>query len=78
MAKYCSRWQNISEFREMSINGSKGSHRGRVFLVVESDKGITLASVVGVNNSAIPSILTLQLEKRDIQTSLLQYTMVYA
>ena len=30
------------------------SHRGGVFLVVESDKSITLASVVGVNNGAVP------------------------
>ena len=70
METYPKIWHDISKcdkisqkFAEMSmIYGSKSSHRGRVFLVVESDKGITLASVVGVNNSAIPSILTLQLE----------------
>ena len=37
------------------------SHRGGVFLVVESDKSITFASVVGVNNGAVPLNVNLYL-----------------
>ena len=35
----------------------RNTYRRRVFLVVKGDKGVALASVVGVHNSAIPNEL---------------------
>ena len=55
---------------------SSNPHRGGVFLVVESDKGIAFPSVVGVNNSAIPWTSISHIEwqlNSPVQISFLRY-----
>ena len=46
---------NVAPGRDVAAYSS--TYRRRVFLVVKGDKGVALASVVGVDNSAIPDEL---------------------